>query len=122
VLGGKVIEPREEQDRRTAPASNATESASRSDGAASVGSRRDSPYGQDSLKIPKIELPKGGGALKPIDEKFRVNSANGTASLSLPLPLSKTRSEFAPALSLNYDSGAGNGVFGLGWSVNFPTI
>jgi len=115
-----VIDPREEQDRSTSL--NATEGGSRSDTVGRADSRRDSPYGQDALKIPQIELPKGGGALKAIDEKFRVNSANGTASLSLSLPISKTRSEFAPALSLNYDSGSGNGVFGLGWSLNYPTI
>lgn len=62
-------------------------------------------------------MPKGGGALKSIDEKFQVNSANGTVSFSVPLPLSKTRRDFAPALSLGYNSGSGNGVFGLGWSL-----
>lgn len=117
-----MIDPREKQDKQTAPSLNATEGGSRSDTVGRTDSRRDSPYGQDAPKIPQIELPKGGGALRAIDEKFRVNSANGTASLSLPLPISKTRSEFAPALSLNYDSGSGNGVFGLGWSLNYPTI
>jgi len=53
-------------------------------------SRRDSIYPSNELKIPTIELPKGGGALKGIDEKFQVNPANGTASFSVPLPISKT--------------------------------
>lgn len=49
--------------------------------------------GADSiaLQIPQISLPKGGGAIKGIDEKFEVNAANGTASLSLPLPFSVGR-------------------------------
>lgn len=51
---------------------------------------------RDRLNIPKIELPKGGGALKPIDEKFRANAADGTMSLSIALPLSKSRSDFGP--------------------------
>jgi len=85
-------------------------------------SRRDSIYPSNELKIPTIELPKGGGALKGIDEKFQVNPANGTASFSVPLPISKTRSDFAPALSLGYDSGSGNGLFGLGWSLNHSRI
>jgi RHS repeat-associated protein len=76
----------------------------------------------DSIQIPSITLPKGGGALKGIDEKFKVNAANGTASFSIPLPFSKTRSDFAPALSLSYNSGAGNSSFGLGWSLDFPSI
>jgi RHS repeat-associated protein len=94
----------------------------RGDGARQEGSDRDSIYTQDRLKIPKIELPKGGGALKAIDEKFRVNATNGTVSLSISLPLSKSRSDFAPALSLDYNSGGGNGVFGLGWSLTHPAI
>ena len=32
-------------------------------------------------------MPKGGGALRGIDEKFQVNAANGTSSFSIPLPV-----------------------------------
>jgi RHS repeat-associated protein len=74
------------------------------------------------LQVPQISLPKGGGALKSIDEKFEVNAANGTASFSVPLPVSKTRSDFAPALSLSYNSGSGNGSFGLGWQLSTTSI
>ncbi|SOE87375.1 RHS repeat-associated core domain-containing protein [Burkholderia sp. YR290] len=82
----------------------------------------DATRDQDALNIPTVELPKGGGALKSIDEKFQVNAANGTVSFSVPLPFSKTRSDFAPALSLGYNSGSGNGVFGLGWSLTHAII
>ncbi len=54
------------------------------------------------LQVPQITLPKGGGALKGIDEKFQVNAANGTAGFSIPLPISKFRSAIAPAFSLSY--------------------
>jgi RHS repeat-associated protein len=74
------------------------------------------------IEIPSINLPKGGGALKNIDEKFQVNTSNGTASFSIPLPFSKTRSDFAPSLSLSYNSGSGSGYFGLGWSLGLPAI
>src|SRR5215471_7009974 len=76
----------------------------------------------NAIQTPTINLPKGGGALKNIDEKFQVNQQNGTASFSVPLPFSKTRSEFSPVLSLNYNSGGGNGIFGLGWSCDMPFI
>jgi RHS repeat-associated protein len=74
------------------------------------------------LQIPSINLPKGGGALKSIDEKFRVNAANGTSSFSVAVPMSKSRSDYAPSLSLNYNSGSGNSPFGLGWNISLPTI
>jgi len=66
-------------------------------------------------------LPKGGGAIKGIDEKFSVNAVNGTASISVPLPFSPARGA-SPALSLSYNSGEGNGIFGLGWSLDLPSI
>lgn len=76
----------------------------------------------NQLQVPAISLPKGGGSLKSIDEKFAVNSVNGTASYSIPLPFSPGRMGANPGLSLAYNSGAGNGIFGLGWSVGIPCI
>src|SRR3954468_20972547 len=75
----------------------------------------------NAIDIPSISLPKGGGAIKGIDEKFSVNAVNGTASFSISLPVSPARG-VAPALSLSYNSGSGNGVFGLGWDLNVSSI
>lgn len=75
----------------------------------------------NAIDIPSISLPKGGGAIKGIDEKFSVNVANGTSSFSLPLPFSPARGA-SPGLSLSYNSGAGNGIFGLGWSLSLVSI
>lgn len=74
------------------------------------------------LDAPTISLPKGGGALRSIDEKFAVNPSNGTASLSLPLPFTAGRGGNTPAVRLAYDSGTGNGLCGLGWSLDLPSI
>ncbi len=79
-----------------------------------------SPYYKSSA--PSISLPKGGGALKGIDEKFTVNSVNGTASLQVALPLTPGRGGFTPSLSLQYNSGSGNSEFGLGWGLSLPAI
>ncbi|WP_051397877.1 SpvB/TcaC N-terminal domain-containing protein [Runella limosa] len=76
----------------------------------------------NAIEIPQITLPKGGGALKGIDEKFQVNAANGTASFAIPLPLSPNRNGFTPQLSLSYNSGVGNGLFGIGWELDLPSI
>ncbi len=71
---------------------------------------------------PSISLPKGGGAIRGIDEKFAANPVTGTGSLTVPIFTSPGRSGFAPQLSLSYDSGAGNGPFGFGWSLSLPSI
>jgi hypothetical protein len=69
---------------------------------------------------PKIEAQKGGRALRGIGETFKANPITGSASISVPLPLSPGRNERTPALSLSYDSGGGNGPYGLGWSLSLP--
>ena len=79
-------------------------------------SKADKPSGYTSLSIPQITLPKGGGAIKTIDEKFSVNAANGSAHFSIPFPFSPSRNGFMPAIGLSYNSGSGNGIFGLGWN------
>ncbi|MEK5203283.1 SpvB/TcaC N-terminal domain-containing protein [Bacillus sp. FSL R10-2789] len=76
----------------------------------------------NEIEIPSISLPKGGGAIKGIDEKFSVNPLTGTASFSIPIPFSPSRGDASPALDLTYNSGAGNGIFGLGWTLNLPSI
>ncbi|WP_053082745.1 SpvB/TcaC N-terminal domain-containing protein [Bacillus cereus] len=76
----------------------------------------------NAIEIPSISLPKGGGAIKGIDEKFSVNPVNGTTSFSILLPFSPARGSASPALNLNYNSGAGNGIFGLGWTLSLPSI
>lgn len=75
----------------------------------------------NAIEVPSISLPKGGGAIKGIDEKFSVNAVNGTSSFSIPLPFSPARGA-TPSLSISYNSGAGNGIFGLGWNISLSSI
>src|SRR5262249_44052985 len=71
---------------------------------------------------PPLSLPKGGGAIRGIGEKFAANPVTGTGSMSVPIATSAGRSGFGPALVLSYDSGSGNGPFGFGWSLAVPAI
>lgn len=75
-----------------------------------------------AVNAPQVSLPKGGGAIRGMGEKFTSNPVTGTGSLSVPIATSPGRAGFGPQLSLAYDSGAGNGVFGIGWSLALPAI
>jgi RHS repeat-associated protein len=72
--------------------------------------------------MPAISLPKGGGAIRGIGEKFAANPVTGTGTLTIPIAISPGRSGFGPELSLSYDSGSGNGPFGFGWKLSLPAI
>src|SRR3989475_2238836 len=74
------------------------------------------------IRAPSISLPKGGGAIRGIGEKFGANPVTGTGSLSIPIFTTGSRSDFYPKLSMSYDSGSGNGPFGLGWNLSVPSI
>src|SRR2546421_7088448 len=75
-----------------------------------------------SSPLPSLSLPKGGGAIRGIGEKFTANPVTGTGSMSVPIATSPGRSGFGPQLSLSYDSGSGNGLFGVGWNLSLPSI
>jgi Salmonella virulence plasmid 65kDa B protein len=86
------------------------------------GETKDAGGDQPQLSRPTISLPKGGGAIRGIGEKFAANPVTGTGSMSVPIATSPGRSGFGPQLSLSYDSGAGNGPFGFGWSLSLPSV
>ncbi|RNJ52613.1 hypothetical protein D7B24_003168 [Verticillium nonalfalfae] len=66
---------------------------------------------------PSIVPQKEGGAISGLGEKYNVSSASGTGSLSVPIQTSPARRGMQPQLALQYDSGAGNSEFGLGWQL-----
>src|SRR5438876_5052372 len=100
-----------------APAKASTPASTRTDQTS-----ESSPASDGSFTRPAISLPKGGGAIRGIGEKFAANPVTGSGSLSVPIATSPGRSGFGPQLSLSYDSGAGNGPFGFGWSMSLPSI
>jgi hypothetical protein len=92
-------------------------------GLADVRSQRETDKAQAPAATPAtISLPKGGGAIRGMGEKFAANPVTGTGSMSVPIATSPGRAGFGPQLSLSYDSGAGNGPFGFGWSLSLPAI
>lgn len=74
------------------------------------------------VQAPVLSLPKGGGAIRGIGEKFSANPVTGTGSMVVPIATSPGRSGFGPQLTLTYDSGSGNGPYGFGWQLSTPAI
>ena len=88
----------------------------------SPGGPPESPVPVGAAARPAVTLPKGGGAIRGIGEKFAANPVMGTGTITVPIATSPARSGFGPQLALSYDSGAGNGPFGFGWSLSLPAI
>ena len=75
----------------------------------------------DKIVTPELNFPKGGGTIQGLGEAVGNGGMLGTATLSIPLPISPARS-LTPGLALSYSSGAGNSPFGLGFFLTIPTI
>src|SRR3954463_14464406 len=69
-----------------------------------------------------IALPKGGGAIHGIGEKFSPDLHTGTGNFTIPVALPPGRNGFQPQLNLVYSTGTGNGPFGLGWNLSIPGV
>ena len=85
----------------------------------------ESKEGQDKswlLSGPVLSTGRGGGALRGTKGEFNCDAHTGSAKLSIPLPFTPDREGTVPPVSLSYDSGNGNGPFGLGWLLNSPRI
>jgi RHS repeat-associated protein len=93
-----------------------------SDGDGTTETKRGGPSLSGASSPPVISLPKGGGAIRGLGEKFVANPVTGSGSMNVPVYTSPGRAGFGPQLSLSYDSAAGNGVFGLGWVLALPEI
>src|SRR5258708_29999989 len=88
----------------------------------SNGSTSRSQEDRSSLVAPQLSLPKGGGAIRGMGEKFADNPVTGTGSTTIPIYASRGGSGFGPQISLSYDSGHSNSPFGFGWSLALAEI
>ncbi|MGA1237313.1 MAG: toxin TcdB middle/N-terminal domain-containing protein, partial [Limisphaerales bacterium] len=64
-----------------------------------------------------ISLPKGPGSVEGLGESFQPTLNTGTASYELELRVPAGTAGHAPALSIRYEGGGGNGPLGFGWSL-----
>jgi len=69
-----------------------------------------------------ISLPKGGGAVGGLGEKFSPDLFTGTGNFSVPITLPAGRLGLQPELAVTYSTGNGNGPLGLGWALSLPGV
>jgi len=60
------------------------------------GDSRQAAPEKSAFSAPSISLPKGGGAIRGIGEKFATNPVTGTGSMTVPFATSPDRSGFGP--------------------------
>ena len=72
---------------------------------------------------PSLSLPKGGGAIRGMGEKFAANPVTGSGfNVGAHSRQPRSRGFRSAIFHSQYDSGAGNGPFGFGWSLSLPSI
>lgn len=65
-----------------------------------------------------VSLPEGGGEVGGIGERFEPDLLKGTGNYSVPIEVPASPEGPKPELSLVYSTGAGNDVFGMGWTIS----
>lgn len=66
-------------------------------------------------------LPSGAGSTG-LGETFSPDLSTGSGTLAVPLGLPHGPNDSSPKLALRYDSGTGNGPYGVGWSIPLPRL
>jgi RHS repeat-associated protein len=69
-----------------------------------------------------LTLPNGGGAVQGLGATFETDLNTGTGSYSIPIELPTGPNGILPTITLRYSNSAGNGAFGMGWSLGTITI
>src|SRR6266851_743468 len=67
-------------------------------------------------------LPDGGGAISGLGETYTPDLSTGTGSYAVRLDCPNGPNDIGPRLSLRYDSSAGNGPYGQGFSLPLARI
>ena len=64
-----------------------------------------------------LTLPNGGGAVQDMGSTFNADLNTGSGSFGLNIDTPAGANGVRPQLKLSYQTGSGNGVFGIGWSM-----
>lgn len=66
-----------------------------------------------------VNLPAQAGSVKAIADGFEADLSSGGGAYSIPLEMMRQSTETTVNISLDYESGGGNGMVGFGWSLGF---
>lgn len=78
--------------------------------------------GKSGVDPQVISLPKGPGSLEGLGESFEPQLNTGTATYRVKIAVSPGVNKHQPDVALEYNSGYGNSVAGLGWDLNTQYI
>ena len=70
----------------------------------------------------RVSLPEGPGSLEGVGENVSIDANMATMRWSIPIDVPDGFDGVTPMLALNYSSGAGNSVAGIGWTFDVPYV
>jgi RHS repeat-associated protein len=70
----------------------------------------------------RVSLPDGPGSIGGIGENVAVDGNMGQMALDVPFRVPEGFEGLTPQLGLNYSSGNGSSVAGIGWAMDVPSI
>jgi hypothetical protein len=78
--------------------------------------------GKSGVGLEKISLPSGPGSIEGLGDSFEPQLNSGTSSYSVKISAPPGVAGLQPDVVLRYNSGGGNGPFGIAWSAGFLSI
>ncbi|HKS37091.1 MAG TPA: toxin TcdB middle/N-terminal domain-containing protein [Verrucomicrobiae bacterium] len=83
---------------------------------------RSAPPDKSGVKPSVISLPSGAGSIEGLGESFEPQLNTGGSSYGVSIAVAPGRAGLAPSIRLGYNSYTGNGLCGIGWSLEFMSI
>jgi RHS repeat-associated protein len=77
---------------------------------------------KSGVGLNKISLPSGPGSIEGLGDSFEPQLNSGTSSYSVKIAAPPGVAGLQPDVVLRYNSGGGNGPFGIAWSAGFLCI
>lgn len=80
------------------------------------------PPDKSGVKANVLSLPSGAGSIEGLGESFEPQLNTGGSTYGIAIALPPGRATLTPVVRLDYSSYAGNGICGIGWGLEFPSI